>query len=146
MLLQSHQSFDTVADYDPTTGTFNTFSRKAEPGRVSSGHRGGVFDHLGGKRVLLYRLAGVLYLEVDGQRILMEGHVVEVHPVNGDRVLRVLADGTVVFELTYSPPHLDPPLSDDPTAFVEEEDFDFGLFLTNVSRDRERQARIFPEP
>jgi hypothetical protein len=143
MLLQSHQSFDTVAEYDPTTRTFTTFSRKAEPGRASSGQRSGVFDYLGERRVLLYRLAGVLYLEVDDQRIPMEGHVVEVHPVNGDRVLRVLANSTVVIELMYIPPHLDPPLSDDPTAFVEEEDFDFGLFLTNVSRDQERQARMY---
>lgn len=146
MLLLSHRSFDTVADYDPATGTITTFSRKTEPGRVSSRQGAGVFDNLGGRRVLLYRLAGVLYLQVDDQRITMEGLAVEVHSAKGDRVLRVLADGAIVFELTYRPTHLDPPLSDDPTAFVEEEDFDFGVFLANVSRDRGRQARMYAEP
>ena len=146
MFLQSHQSFDTVAEYDPSTRTFTTFSRNVEPSRVPTGQLSGVFDHLGERRVLLYRLDGVLYLEIDDDRIPMEGHVVEVYAANEDRVLRVFGNSTVVFELTYSSPHLDPPLSDDLTAFVEEEDFDFGLFLANVSRDQERQSRMYAKP
>jgi len=146
MLLQSHQSFDTVADYDPKTGAFATLSRKAHPARMAAEQCRGVFDDLGGKRVLLYRLAGVLFLDVDGRPTPMQGQVVELYPVNGERILRGLVDGSVAFELRYRPPHLDPPLADDPTAFAEEEDFDFGLFLANVSRDPERQARMYVEP
>ena len=142
MLLQSHRSFDTIGDYDPTTGRFDTFSRRAEPNRVT-GQLSGAFDHIGGKRVLLYRLADSLYLEIDGQRLPLEKHVVEVRPVNGRRLLRVLSAGRVVAELTYDLPPLDPPLSVDPTAFAEEEDFDFGLFLHNVSHDPSRQMRMY---
>jgi hypothetical protein len=143
MLLQFHQSFDILAEYDPATGGFAAFSRSAEPARVHFVQ--GTFDYLSGKRVILYRLAGVLYLDVDGERVPVEDHVVEVRPLNGDRVLRVRGDRGLVFEVAYSPRRLDPPLSEDPTAFIDEEDFDFGLFLRNVSRDRERQSRIYFE-
>jgi len=52
----------------------------------------------------------------------------------------------MILELTYDPPIIDPPLSEDPTAFVEEEHFDFGLFLANLSRDQSRQARMYAGP
>jgi hypothetical protein len=35
------------------------------------------------------------------------------------------------------------PLGSDPTGFAEEEDFDFGLLLTNLSRDPARHMRMF---
>ena len=142
MLLQSHQSFDIAADYDPTTGRFDLFSLRAEPNRVA-GQLSGVFDHIGGKRVLLYRLGDGLYLEIVGQRLQLETHLVKVQAVNGGLLLQVLSDGRSVIEMTYDPPLLDPPLSLDPTAFIEGEDFDFGLFLHNISHDRSRQKRMY---
>jgi hypothetical protein len=145
MLLQSHKSFDTMADYDPATGTFVTFSRGAEPARAS-GQKAGAFDSIGGKRVLLFRLAGMLYFQVDSQRMRMDHYTIELRSVNGRQVLRVLSNGKVVLELTYDPPLLDPPLAEDPTPFVEDEDFDFGLFLSNLSRDRSRQSRMYAGP
>jgi hypothetical protein len=93
--------------------------------------------------VLLYRLADTLYLEIDGQQLPLDKHIVEVRPVNGRHLLRMLSDGRVVTELTYDLPQLNPPLSLDPTAFVEEEDFDFGLFLHNISHDLSRQMRPY---
>ncbi len=33
-------------------------------------------------------------------------------------------------------------IKDDPTPFVDEEDFDFGLFLSNVAKDESRQRRL----
>src|SRR5262245_57640157 len=141
MLLQSHQSFDTMADYDPATGTFVTFSRGAEPVRAS-GQKAGAFDSIGGQRVLLFRLAGVLYLQVDTQLMESDDHAIDLRSVNGHRLLCVLSDGKLVLKLPYAPPLLDPPLAVDPTPFAEEEDFDFGILLSNLSRDRTRQARI----
>ena len=44
---------------------------------------------------------------------------------------------------TYQRPALDPPLKYDPTPFVEEEDFDFCLFVYNVANDPGRKARIY---
>jgi hypothetical protein len=145
MILKRHTVFDTLADYDPATGTFVTFSRAREPGRASS-RVTGAFDFLGEKRVLLFWLAGVLYLQVEGQRMTMADHTIELQTVGGRRVLRVLSGTSVVLELTYDPPIIDPPLSEDPTPGVEEEHFDFGLFLANLSQDRGRQARVYGGP
>ncbi len=145
MILKRHTVFDAMGDYDPVTGTLTTFSRKAEPGRVP-GQVSGVFDHVGGKLVLLFRLDGVLYLQVEDERIRMADNTINVRSVTGHRVLRVLSNSRVVLELTYDAPIIDPPLSEDPTAFVEEEHFDFGLFLANLSRDRGRQARMYAGP
>jgi hypothetical protein len=142
MLLQLHRLFDTVADYDPATGRFETFSRRAEPNRVA-GHISGVYDYIGGKRMLLYRVADGLFLEIDGQRLPLEKHAVDVRHMNGRRILRVLSADKVIIELPYDPPELELPLSLDPTAFAEEEDFDFGLLLHNVSRDPSRQMRMY---
>lgn len=143
-----------MGDYDPVTGTLTTFSRDAEPGRVPSmpsgdfdfvgGKLSGHFDYPEGRLVLLFRLSGVLYLQVEGQRMPMSDHTIERRSVDGQRVLRVVSDSGVVLELTYDPPIFDPPLSEDPTAYDgSEEDFEFGLFLANLSTDQSRQARIY---
>lgn len=142
MFLQSHRAFDTVADYDPETGHFETFSRRIEPNRLAV-QPSGAFDFIAGKLVLLYRLGDALYLDIDGRRLRLDTHVIEVRPVNGRRVFRVSSAGQPVAELAYDAPPLDRPLSTDRTPFIEEEHFDFGLFLHNVSRDASRQKRMY---
>lgn len=142
MLLQSHKYFALMSEYDPDLDTFITFSRGNEPTRAS-GQVSGSFDDIGGKRVLLFRVADVLCLQVDSHRMPMDSLAIDVRSVKGLRVLSVRSHGKVILEMRYEPPHLDPPLALDPTPFVEEEDFDFGLFLANVSRDRNRQARMY---
>jgi hypothetical protein len=142
MILKRHTVFDILADYDPATDTFVTFSRTSDPGRASA-QVTGAFDFLGDTRVLLFRLEGILYLQFSTQRMRMADHTIEVKSISGGRVLRVLSDKAVMLELIYEPAIIDPPLSQDPTPFVEEEDFDFGLFLANLSHNRARQARVY---
>ena len=142
MILKCHTEFDKMGEYNPVTGTLSTFSRKAEPGRVPA-QISGLFDQLGGKLILLFRLAGVLYLQVDGQRIPIGDHAIDLRSVNGRRVLRVRSGSKSVLEVMYNPPIIEPPLSEDPTAFVEEEHFDFGLFVANLSKDKSRQGSLY---
>jgi len=123
---------DVLAEYDPLTGAFTTFYRKAVPLRVSSAVPQGLFDILGDKRVLLYRLDGILYLDVGGKSMPMESLVVELGPRGSTRTLRVLVKGIVAAEVTY-----------EPTPFIEDEDFDFGVLIANVSRDKRRQSEMF---
>jgi hypothetical protein len=144
MLVQSHQSFDTVADYDPATQTFFAFSRRAEPARLSEPITG-AYEILGGKRIVLYRRRNALYLDVDHRTIPLNEHSVDVLSAKSYRLLRISRGGNVVLELKYPAPVLDPPVAEDPTPFVQEEDFDFGLFLRNVSRDTARQSRMYAE-
>ncbi len=142
MLLQSHQVFDTIADYNPGTDEFVTFSRRCQPMRMT-GPITGSFDHINGRRALLFRLAEILYLQIDSQRLSMEDHIVKLRFENGQRLLEVFTGDRVVLKLICTPPTLDPPLELDLTAFIEEEDFDFGLYLANVSSNRDRQARMY---
>lgn len=51
----------------------------------------------------------------------------------------------LLFACTYQRPTIDPPLKYDPTPFVDEEDFDFCLFVYNVANDPGRKARIYTE-
>ena len=145
MLLQSHGSFDLLAEFDAANEAFTTFSKKSEPERVSSRKVAGVFEYVGGRRLLLYRLSGVLYVQVDDERMRMNDLSIELMRANNGRVLRLSADGGFMLELGYRLIDLDPALSDDSTAFVEEEDFDFGLFLANLASDQRRQDRMFTE-
>jgi hypothetical protein len=46
-------------------------------------------------------------------------------------------------QIAYERPVRDPLPGSDFTAFVEDEDFDFGLFLANLSKDKGRQDRLF---
>lgn len=145
MILERYTIFDEMGHYDSSSGTLTTFSRMTEPSRASS-EISGHFDYLGENCVLLFRLAGVLYLQIEHQRMTMADHTIELRSDGGHRVLQVLSDSKVVVEMTYDPPIIEPPLSEDPTPFVEEEHFDFGLFLANLSRDQGRKARIYAGP
>jgi hypothetical protein len=144
MLLRSHEAFDIIGDYNPETGEFVPFSRSQEPERpvvpVS-----GTYGHIAGRRVMLFRLDGDLTLQIDGWRLPMENYTVTLRSENGNHVFQVSTIGGAILEWVYAPPTIDPPLELDPTPFVEEEDFDFGLFLANVSSDRGRQDRSYTE-
>jgi len=142
MLLQSHRHFDIVAHYDPATREFAAFSRTAEPARAA-GPVAGHFDFLGEALTLIFRLDGGLFVEIGGRRFPLDRVAVDIRSDNRHRHLRVVSEGKEVVELTYDAPKLDPPLSVDPTPFVQAEDFDFGLFLQNVSRDPARLGRMY---
>jgi len=144
MILRSHDNFDTLADYDPATRARSVFSKRGEPERASSQHISGFFSELGGKRILFYRLAGSLYVDVDGRRVPFAGHTIELMTAGRDRTLRMLSGADVVLEVSYDQEPWHPSIWEVIlTPFAEEEHFDFGLFLENVWRDPARQARMF---
>lgn len=141
MILQRYTVFDEIADFEPDSGSFAVHSRAAtlQQGEIRvAGH----FDYIGEKCILLFRLGGVLYVQLDQQRLTMADHFVEVRAEAAHRVLRISGDH-VILEIEYDPPIIDPPLVDDLTPFVEEEHFDFGLFITSVSHDHSRQERLY---
>lgn len=74
---------------------------------------------------------------------LTEDTGVELKRVDGDRVINISATGRSLFHWRYHPRAIDPPLSVDSNAFVEEEDFDFCLFVFHVANDRERRTTIY---
>lgn len=71
--------------------------------------------------------AAIVERTVVGDRVKMS-----VPPKSGDRLA-----------WDYTLPIIDPPLSMDLTFGVEEEHFDFGLRLENLSRDPARMNRLY---
>lgn len=144
MLLQSHSSFDVVAEFDPATGAFETFSKSDVPGSLATKGKHGVFDYLNGHRVLLYRNGNDLALQVDDHRLNLTDLSIELVPTTDVRCIRLHSNGGFEVSIEYELPR-QMTFDDDPTAFAESEDFDFGQFLVNVSNDRMRQDRMFKE-
>jgi hypothetical protein len=144
ILLQSKDRFDSLAELDVTTGAVSWISRSGV-GEVAWEEIYGSFSCLAGRLVMLYRLEGVLRLRIDELTFLLTG----IHSLDrmllGENMARLtLFEGdTSIFSMTYRRPEVFPPLALDPTPFVEEEDFDFGLFLYNVLNDPGRRARIY---
>lgn len=146
MLLRSHQRFHEVAEFDPDDGKLNI-----RAGEVSAGGAAprisGSYARLGEHTLLLYKLNGELYLKADAlQSLLITGDITaQVEDGDGRRaLLLVRGDGSPLLTVWYLPPVIDPSLEDDyVSSFVEEEDFDFGLFVRNVINSPRRRREIY---
>lgn len=144
LLLQSMDRFDDLAELNTSTGQISWFSRRADPTAASRPVRGHIAQ-LQGRTLCLYREAGILHFRVDDIDIeLTEDTCIEL--VRGKtNVLTVLRGDVPIFCLEYRPymadetdkwrMYLDP--------FIEEEDFDFGLFVYNTVKDVDRRDRIY---
>jgi hypothetical protein len=139
--LQSNEQYHVLGMFDPSTGSWVEYSRdvindSASPKTV------GFFSNLGDVRIGIYGVAGVLFLVIDSDVIkLAEDETIEVDGRRDSRVLRVVNKaGYVVNETRYSLARIPGRFSSDPTAFVDSEDFDIGLFASNVSKIAERRA------
>lgn len=84
-----------------------------------------------------------IYFFVSDERFkLNEKSQFEHQPLGKTRKLTLIIDKSVKKVIEYKIPEL---LEDDFTPFVEEEDFDFGLFLKNIFSDKERISRVLKE-
>ena len=97
MLLQSHQSFTTLADYDLATNAFTMLLSR--PNREESQAIVGEFDYLGDQVALLFRAAGELYLQIGNQRFRMDRVTVKLESTAKGRLLRVSVDGKSALEV-----------------------------------------------
>ncbi len=92
---------------------------------------------------MLYRLGNSIAFRVIGEGFdckfdLDSSTVVEVDGPPLERELVVIRDGNVMFKTTYAV-DVDDIIPNDPTPFVEDEDFDFGLFVSNISKSPGRK-------
>jgi hypothetical protein len=103
----------------------------------------GWFAFLGGTPVALFVRAGTVTLLV-GDKVLPvdENTAARLSDQGGTRVLTVYLGTRCEVRLPYRRPTPWPPLEVDPTPMIEEEDYDYGLFLRNVIENRERQRRL----
>lgn len=141
LLLQSSDRFTEMMKLDPDTREVRFVSRGdvAEPDRIS-----GAYARVGDRLACLYRSCDRLFFSLDGKAIeLGEDTSAHFRRRGETRVLTVRREELTLIQWEYRLPPLDPPLEEDPTPFVEAEDFDFGLFVSNVVNDKARKDRIF---
>jgi hypothetical protein len=136
MLVQYHDRFDVVAEFHPSSGRLEVQPR---PPGLSPSQTHGWFSILAGVTVVFYRRANHLWLRV-GERVfdLDGGASVDWRTEDGVAVFRAEdASGEVVVRYRAGPN-----LDQDPTPFVEDEDFDLGLYVANVLLDEERSHLV----
>jgi hypothetical protein len=136
MLVQYHDRFDVVAEFNPSSGQLRVQSRP--PGLSPAGTEGW-FSILAGITVVFYRQTNHLWLRV-GERVfdLDGGASVSWSSAGGVAVFRAEdSSGEVVVRYRAGPN-----LAEDPTPFVEDEDWDLGLYVANVVSDEERSELV----
>ena len=89
-----------------------------------------------------------MHLLIDDKDIILTDSIKIIYDQKnsqGNISLRIIdkIGNQVITELKYTKPKIIPPLEVDPTPFVEEEDYDYGLFLSNVVDDPDRKNRIY---
>ncbi|MFE3874191.1 hypothetical protein ACFXPX_07300 [Kitasatospora sp. NPDC059146] len=136
MLIADFDAYGRVADFDPATGRLGP-DRTADPGQPTHGHYG----RLGGTQVVFYRAGDGLRIRVGERDLLLDTATTVRHRIAEPQC--VLTVGQAV-ELRYPVPPEWYGLADDPTPFVEAEDFDaYGLFAADVLAAPGRAARLY---
>lgn len=141
IVLSSFANAWRFARFDPETGAFSriplALTLLRRPGTTA-----GWYVRSGRELAALFVVSGRLYFRHGKTAVEITEHSRAVLERRGRKGWLEISSGGehVVFE--YRLPRLWPPLSEDPTPFVQEEDFDFGLFVHNVVKDPARGRRI----
>ncbi|MEV0643827.1 hypothetical protein AB0I28_01050 [Phytomonospora sp. NPDC050363] len=138
MIVQSHDTWGETAEFDPRTGELRgvtSYATATERDRAGVAFDG-LYTRKIGRLTLLYREGGGLVLWLAGRPWPATAETVRwskrlglaTLSVDGGPGIRYMPTGRIPFDLT---------------PFVEDEDFDFGLYVHNVLADPARASRIF---
>jgi len=136
--LQSNECFNDVAEVDETAGVWRIQSRASEGGDIPSS-TDGFYSMLSGVFCALYRSSGELVVQMGDVKVKLSNNVeIAVNGPPGKRCLSLGVSGREVAKHEYA--LISQRIEGDPTAFAEDEDFDFGVFLSNIARNPKRQS------
>jgi len=137
MWLYSFDNFVEVYRYDYKTKVIVKFTKSDLVDKTIEFD--GMLSKIGDNLFLLFKNNGSLIFIANENEILIDDDVlINVTGKPSDRVLTILKKGKFLFEVHYSLVD-DKSIEGDLTPFAEEEDFDFGLFVSNISMDKRRQ-------
>jgi hypothetical protein len=139
--LRSFENAWSYARFDPSSGRLSkrcfiaTLIRR--PQKIQ-----GWYTYSGAYLAMLYVHAGGLYFRSGARTVEITAKSSVALTREGRRCrLEVRTESEqVAFE--YTAPRIWPPITEDPTPFVEEADFDFGMFVRNIIADSNRQRRV----
>jgi hypothetical protein len=105
----------------------------------------GIFTEIKNKYLSLFREGNKLYFVIDSDIYLIDDtSSVDIKKIEKNKYqLSLFDDDNIVATYDYVKPHINPQLGLDPTPFIEEENFDFCLFIKNVVNDKDRRERMF---
>jgi hypothetical protein len=136
--LQSNEKYNVLAKYDHADGSY-ALVYKTDLANKSAPNTDGIFSFLSSVFVAIYKYDQQLFLRIGGKSIpLTNDTVVTVGGDVNNRVLTIGTGGSCIVSLNYKLDKKDEFIND-PTPFIENEDFDFGIFLTNISMSDERK-------
>ena len=129
LLLRSNRVFKDVVELDPSTGTFRQVAGEKN---VATLKVNGFFEKLNGTFVALYASSGQLFLSVEKNVIkITEGVTATVTGGARNRLLKISDENGELASIAYAIDNSSRFVGDQ-TPFVENEDFDFGLFISNI--------------
>lgn len=142
ILMQSRDRFAELAWFDSETGEVLFDSRRRNPG-LAVLPIGGSYVCVDGRLVCLYRDdEDTLHVRVGDEDVAVTPEVEARFRRGTEHVLELVRRGETLLAWSYSPPVVDPPLEEDPTPGVDEEDHDMGLFVYRVLSDPRRRERV----
>jgi hypothetical protein len=99
----------------------------------------GRFEYLGSVIVAEYVFDGNIYIRVNEKTIKVSPKIgAYVIKRKKERILTITDDGCPVINVFYEIAEEWDPIND-PTPFIDDEDFDFGLFIANIISNPNRQ-------
>ncbi len=136
--LQSNDKYDALAEYDHIEGKFTIASRKTLGSKAPS-KTDGSFAILSGVFVALYNFEQQLFLRVGNNTVLLADDIIVTVSGNANnRLLLVKKAGQEIVRLNYIL-DMSNQFPNDLTHSIEDEDFDFGLFISNISKNNKRK-------
>lgn len=143
IILQSQDDFDRVTELDRQTGKYRILSKKTHP-EISATPMSGGCSIVNGVLVCLYRTKEKLYFRLDEREFeLMDDVTSTISNEGSCRVFKLIRNGNLLINFKYPVPTSEVPLQLDPTPFIEDEDFDFLLFVHNVLEQTGRRQRVY---
>lgn len=141
MLLQHYNSINSLAVFQ--NNEIDRVFERVPGSNIPDPRVRGTYATLGGIQIVLLRNAEGLCLWSGGKCFNMTSVECDRAQAHDHVLLTIRVHNMVVSQIRYDRPLLDPPISGIASPFAVEEDYDFGLFLSNVCSDKERQNRMF---
>ncbi|MBB6038566.1 hypothetical protein [Phytomonospora endophytica] len=126
-----------MAEFDPNSGALTGKRVSSSEGEVFGAR--GYFVTLAGDDVVFYRMGAELRLWLRGRSWIASAATVTWQKVGNHSVMSAGDLEGQQVSITYEPLGA---IEDDPTPFVEDEHWDFGLFVVNVLTEEGRASRI----
>lgn len=143
--MQSRDTFDERAVFNPRTNEFSKFS-KAGRQDLAKSQISGFYSYFNNRLICFFLYNRNFVFKYDDELIELGDDTKVLLEIgdNNQNHFRIQKSGEIRFSVTYTRPALTPPLSAHQFfSMVEEEDFDIFLLIYNICNSSEREERIF---